>query len=257
MMRNDEEKTAFLKNEIETELGDQSQAQRTQQTRWSSWSFVVVVIALLGSLAVNIWLFYRPKYGAFPTDMKDARSAIRYETRTYTGALVWDQQKQGLARVREPGTVEYFGPPSKAVDDAWHALLHDQFPAMTDEEAAPFLPNLTRLPQTDRYHFDPDLFHSLHCLNGIRSMLSGPLYNQKSDHMHGASPENMRAHMDHCMDRIRQAIMCHGDLTPSPLYLYPGVSGPIGKAGPHTCRKWEPIRAWMDERGKRAPVLLE
>ena len=87
-------------------------------------------------------------------------------------------------------------------------------------------------------------------------MLAGPLYGQKVDHMAGASPENVRAHMDHCMDRIRQALMCHGDLSPSPLYAFEGT-GPIGKAGEHTCRKWEPIRAWIDERGRRGPVYGE
>lgn len=153
MPRDDEEKSAFLKQQIETELGPESQAERQKQRRWS-WSLAAVITAFLCSLAVNIWLLNRPRYGAFPTDLKDARHAIEYEVREYTGALVYDSEKKGLVRVREPGAVEYFGPPSEAVDDSWTALLHDQFPSMTDEEAKPFLPNLTRLPETGRYHFE-------------------------------------------------------------------------------------------------------
>lgn len=33
----------------------------------------------------------------------------------------------------------------------------------------------------------------------------------------GPSYEN--THLEHCLDRLRQAVMCHGDLTPSPLYV--------------------------------------
>lgn len=151
MPRSNAEKSAFLKHEIETQLGA-DETQRSNKKRWS-WIWVATVAAFLCSIAVNIWLARRSRYGAFPTDMKDARRAIKYETRTYTGALIFDPEKRGLVRLQEPGVVEYFGPPSKAVDDAWHNLLHDQFPIMTDEEAKPYLPNLTRL-ETGHYHFE-------------------------------------------------------------------------------------------------------
>ena len=154
MARNDEEKSAFLKHEIETELSAETEADRARQTRWS-WTWMTAVsIALICSILTNLWLWHRPSYGAFPTDMKDARKAIEYEVREYTGALVFDSEKGRMMRVREPGAVEYFGPPSEEVNQRWHNLLHGQFPAMTEEEAAPFLPNLTRLPETNRYHFE-------------------------------------------------------------------------------------------------------
>lgn len=57
-------------------------------------------------------------------------------------------------------------------------------------------------------------------------------------------------HYEHCLDRLRQAIMCHGDLTPSPLYIFEGLPVALGKSGKHTCRKFEPIREWMDRRGE-------
>lgn len=64
-----------------------------------------------------------------------------------------------------------------------------------------------------------------------------------------------RVHMEHCMDRIRQALMCHADLTPSPLYLYPGTQLALGKSGRHTCRKWEPIMNWTRDRKGRGVWL--
>ena len=65
-------------------------------------------------------------------------------------------------------------------------------------------------------------------------------------------PDYENTHLEHCLDRLRQAVMCHGDLTPSPLYIFDGFPVAIGKTGKRTCRKFEPIREWMDQRGKGA-----
>lgn len=154
MARDHEERSSFLKHEIETELSAERQAKRYRQARWSWTWMTAVCIVLTCSILTNLWLWRRPTYGAFPTDMKDARKAIEYEVREYTGALVFDPKKGRMMRVREPGAIEYFGPPSDEVNQRWHDLLHGQFPVMTDEEAAPFLPNLTRLPETNHYHFE-------------------------------------------------------------------------------------------------------
>lgn len=148
---------------------------------------------------------------------------------------------------------------------------------MSEEEARQFTPELTPLPTTGRYHFEyvslvrikciatnsfrsrPDVFHSLHCLNAVRLVVSKTLYNlsesERMDlHHHtglGLPPKFEQIHMEHCMDRIRQALMCQGDMTPSPLYSWAGIPIALGKAGTHTCRKWEPLMEWMDSRKAR------
>lgn len=106
--------------------------------------------------------------------------------------------------------------------------------------------------------FRPDMYHTLHCMNAIRSEVSKSLYNVSAGHHHHGLilPKGWDVpHMEHCMDRVMQSIMCFGDLTPSPLYYWPGSNIAFGRAGPHTCRKWGPIRDWMDERGTRGSVL--
>jgi hypothetical protein len=102
------------------------------------------------------------------------------------------------------------------------------------------------------------MFHSLHCINAIRKELSSVFYNGTrylSEHKHELPAfvfgNNWQAtHFDHCLDRLRQAVMCHGDMTPSPLYNFEGYPLVLGKSGSHTCRRFEPIRAWMDKRGR-------
>lgn len=149
---------------------------------------------------------------------------------------------------------------------------------MTEEEARQFTPELKTLRRTGKYHFEyvipnsrdygaanwfhsrADVFHSLHCLNAVRIEVSKTLYNLSESemmnlHHHpaglGLTPQFEQLHMEHCMDRIRQALMCQGDMTPSPLYSWASIPIALGKGGTHTCRKWEPIMKWMDSRKAR------
>jgi hypothetical protein len=109
------------------------------------------------------------------------------------------------------------------------------------------------------------MFHSLHCLNGIRMKLVPVLYNltapmdvHSAHHMIAElthDPLFEATHLEHCLDRLRQVILCHGDLTPSPLYTYDGFPAALGKTGVRTCRKYEPIRQWVDERARQGKVI--
>jgi hypothetical protein len=69
----------------------------------------------------------------------------------------------------------------------------------------------------------PDMFHSLHCLNAICMNLNPVMYGNSSEyktrHHHHGLPASVIA---------------------------------LGKSGKRTCRKYEPIRKWMDQRGKGA-----
>lgn len=122
---------------------------------------------------------------------------------------------------------------------------------MTSEESSPYLPELRNFPGKSTPIFEPGLFHSLHCLNALRKLVSKQMYNSTS----GSEDEDSKdftpskiAHNEHCMDRIRQSLICAGDLTASPMYWWDGFGMALGRTGPQTCRKWQPIRDWMDER---------
>lgn len=106
------------------------------------------------------------------------------------------------------------------------------------------------------------MFHNLHCVNAVRIELNRNLYGESSESAHHhelpesvVGPNYKTTHLEHCLDRLRQAVMCHGDLTPSPLYVFEGFPVALGKSGKHTCRKFEPIRQWMDERARTKGAL--
>jgi hypothetical protein len=103
------------------------------------------------------------------------------------------------------------------------------------------------------------MFHSLHCLNAIRMELDDDYY-LKHPHSHldmeiqnsTAFPPNWdQIHIDHCLDQLRQAVQCQGDLSPVPLYFHGDMRVGLGVGQTHTCRNWESMRHWMDERKER------
>jgi len=56
-------------------------------------------------------------------------------------------------------------------------------------------------------------------------------------------------HLEHCLDTLRQGIMCKADLTP--ITMRWGSQQPIPHANfssPHTCANWEAINDWSKER---------
>ncbi|KAE8406716.1 hypothetical protein BDV37DRAFT_280674 [Aspergillus pseudonomiae] len=68
-------------------------------------------------------------------------------------------------------------------------------------------------------------------------------------------------HIDHCIDQLRQAIMCSADLTP--VTLQPVIQLREGRRylillgeteRTHTCRDFETIKQWVRFRSKKAAV---
>ena len=57
------------------------------------------------------------------TELADARGAIEYETRSYTGALTYSHEKKRVTRLHD-GEMEFFGPPSASIDESWEYLLN-------------------------------------------------------------------------------------------------------------------------------------
>lgn len=122
----------------------------------------------------------------------------------------------------------------------------------------PQVPALTKMPNSPRiskegFYGGPDMLHSLHCLNAIRKHLDIEYYAESMT----LPPEYRRMHLDHCVDHLRQAILCHGDLTPvtmTPVMANTSLPYPVtfylGQTErKHTCRNQEAILQWVKERG--------
>ncbi|KAJ5306795.1 hypothetical protein PENANT_c003G08188 [Penicillium antarcticum] len=227
----------------------------------STITFALISAYLLFQQQINGWSTCVTASPAFRTDFKDSHPYISYEERVYTGRFWYNETIGKVYRDVDPSEPQYFGLPSPEIDAAWDDLLRGEFVDMTEEEAAPFDADLNTDPTKHHYHMEPDMFHSLHCLNAIRMKLDSDYYSQHMGHHQTFNqriqesphfPDDWsRIHMDHCLDQLRQSIQCQGDMSPVPLYFFGGDHIGLGVGQTHTCRKWGPMRKWMDVRKER------
>ena len=49
-------------------------------------------------------------------------------------------------------------------------------------------------------------------------------------------------HTRHCIDFLRQALMCHADTTIE--YVVPNLHGIVGFGVEHQCKSWDQLRRW-------------
>ncbi|KAM7215684.1 protein of unknown function (DUF3328) domain containing protein [Rhypophila decipiens] len=80
------------------------------------------------------------------------------------------------------------------------------------------------------------MFHQLHCLNFLR-------YAYYPETVEDFPPDEVEFHRDHCLDYIRQGIMCAGDFTLEPLTEV-GING---MGATHQCRNFERMFSWAYE----------
>lgn len=56
--------------------------------------------------------------------------------------------------------------------------------------------------------------------------------------------------LDHCIDYLRQVIMCHGDVTPITFEWVPEIQGLIAHhSTEHLCRDFKALYGWAKSRG--------
>ncbi|KAF2240033.1 hypothetical protein EV356DRAFT_495882 [Viridothelium virens] len=91
-----------------------------------------------------------------------------------------------------------------------------------------------------------DVFHQLHCLDKIRIYLHRDYYAMREH------PQMQLIHVHHCLDSLREIIMCRGD---TELVTFEYVSEeryPNPRPNPNflverKCRNWDAIADWAKE----------
>ncbi|RAK95913.1 oxidase ustYa family protein [Aspergillus ibericus CBS 121593] len=175
---------------------------------------------------------------AFPS--LHAAGALEYETRTWPVSI---------------HNNPFAGKPRPELEEAWHHLFEKNNIRVHKEDLDFY--NVTSLPITESTDNDTDwvgqmgVFHELHCLKRVRHWIY-------RDHYLADAPETVlieeEAHVDHCMELLREAIICRGDPTLSGFrWIGPDEGGEgyhltVEAPGYHTCVNWEKLRAWNDER---------
>ncbi|KAK7029391.1 hypothetical protein VNI00_014645 [Paramarasmius palmivorus] len=197
--------------------------------------YVVVVQSLL--LVLGLMFFVVKKV---PSD--DVCSRV-----LYSPALDVVEPQIKVFHVGFPGDLSPFQiPSSPALDDAWEELYGFGISRITKNQAAR-LPNKTQpIPGDEEYYIaELDVFHNLHCLNMVRKALDPAYYPEWNT----TANEKSAQHVSHCIDWIRQSIMCHADTSVIVWQWEDWINSSIVKGDiAHTCRNFEKIQDWAKER---------
>ncbi|KAH8819356.1 hypothetical protein F5884DRAFT_9763 [Xylogone sp. PMI_703] len=219
--------------------------------------FVAFILFLSGALVSTfILITYLNGYTHFKTEQKWSYETGFQEERLLPQSLVQLEQRRFKYPVdfrlddgeeylvMEPDDKVYTGTPSPEIDHAWHELLWGRYFSISEEEAKRLWPdNYEDFRDREKSGFTGgfDMFHQLHCLNQIRQALHRDYYPEFP--IHGV------VHLEHCINHIRQAIMCWGSTAVTPNKWFEGYHHEYVKSDVvHTCRKFEPIRNYVQER---------
>ncbi|KAF8850044.1 hypothetical protein BDZ45DRAFT_770933, partial [Acephala macrosclerotiorum] len=96
----------------------------------------------------------------------------------------------------------YKGTPRKELDDAWDGL--------SPGSSAYYVVIQIPVAFGGGYYATLEVFHQLHCLNLVRMAT----YKEHYDHENafGDPAGWLRKHIDHCIDMLRQRLMCTADI---------------------------------------------
>ncbi|KIN09130.1 hypothetical protein OIDMADRAFT_108896 [Oidiodendron maius Zn] len=225
----------------------------TRAFMYIGWLFTGILAFTTAVMA--LWLagpynLHAPVAGSFrtgfSTEFDPAKSYIGEEQKQFWGGPRWYNNGTSY-HLSSPSEPKYVGPPNEEIDSAWKTLLKGRYFKVTEEEAEMTFgkPHGLYNHPNIGYLMGLDVYHSLHCVEQLRRALDRDHYFNKETKM--AYPD--RGHRDHCLDHIRQQLMCHADLTPIPVIWYEGHRRSFVQSDVvHTCRNWDRVQEFMDTR---------
>ena len=143
----------------------------------------------------------------------------------------------------------YRRPPSPEVDRAWDYVAQP-VAILIEREEVDFVDldirSAVRAPPEfnatgEKYIAHLDTQHQLHCLNHLRMALFADYYHSAEELTH---PEYM-PHLMHCLDLVRQNIMCHADTNFMPLaWAEDNKHAHMPRKLSYQCKDYEAFRKW-------------
>ncbi|PGH07164.1 hypothetical protein GX51_01951 [Blastomyces parvus] len=224
---------------------------RERQTYSRSWRYFVFFIVLGVSVFCNVVLFaeqfkrwnldevcstYTTQYSS-PV-LKDVD--ISYNPVLFNGSF----SKETIYRQRA-------GP---LVDEAWFALGTRYEPIIIPENEAEGYgiqkgQVKRKKEQGGGFFANVEVLHHLHCLNLLRqaTYFNFEYYSKKGEGPFGNPDDILETHVGHCIDILRQQIMCTADVGVFGQWWVEGVGAFVDFNTVHKCRNFEEIRKWAEQ----------
>ncbi|KAH8668671.1 hypothetical protein BX600DRAFT_510744 [Xylariales sp. PMI_506] len=206
-------------NEDQSDAEDStaSNVQRLKQDSWL-WRIVRVVHPLVTAvllIVVAIGLYREKKLFHSrcvrelhtPSPIIKAGVIDKYDTVYFNGTINFKEK--------------WAGPPNDDRDKMWHSMVYDVWIPITDEDVTNMgkdPKSVTRVPPQYRKDYGDgaivvmEFAHQMHCLDLVRKYTYYDYYMEKQDEeAFGNPPHVLRVHIDHCIDMLRQFVMCNAD----------------------------------------------
>ncbi|RMZ41046.1 hypothetical protein CA14_001677 [Aspergillus flavus] len=141
----------------------------------------------------------------------------------------------------------------RQITEAWgrYGLPSYGFVTVPDPEAYDLKPNKDVVPGTNNTYM-VSVYHQLHCLK-IMHLALLPIISRQEGRGPGTRDDHdfEHNHLEHCLDYLRQSVMCSGDVTLEPPDEMPQKNrSPLqGWGVTHACRSWEQIEGWRGDWG--------
>ncbi|KAL8852519.1 MAG: hypothetical protein Q9221_002643 [Calogaya cf. arnoldii] len=95
------------------------------------------------------------------------------------------------------------------------------------------------------YMASVEALHQLHCLNMLRQATYEDFYKDKAEPWQD-SPQTLRYHLDHCIDNLRQKLMCDADAGILTYVWAKGHRMPFPDFSvQHKCRDFDALKNWV------------
>ncbi|KAI1263400.1 hypothetical protein F5Y18DRAFT_127469 [Xylariaceae sp. FL1019] len=142
--------------------------------------------------------------------------------------------------------------PSLEAEAAWQQILIHNNLVVSESDLRKVNRTSVELYGQPGYLSFLDFTHQFHCLNHIRQN-AYPDYYQ-------LSPNYADEHLSHCMEAIRQILMCHGDISVH-TFEHDSTTGKpkFSPTVERECRKYEPLAEWARDHEPimgHGPILL-
>ncbi|KAI0197961.1 hypothetical protein F4808DRAFT_437230 [Astrocystis sublimbata] len=169
--------------------------------------FLLLLIFLVGALA-----------GYSTSQMQHRSTCVGTTVRVATGSFIYNQS--------------FAEAPSAETNKLWESIFPPHGGFFHDPVIAPYGASLA-------------VYHQLHCVDAIRQayyVLFDAVKYGVNVTFSDLNDYETDWHTRHCIDFLRQMLMCNPDLTVE--YVNPSLGGITGLDGEHVCIVWEDIVAW-------------
>lgn len=214
----------------------QSYIQHQRQSRFCNLSFpllfhILLILTYTSSFAYLTRKSWNPTSSKSDTYYSPAESAIAYMTKTVDG-LATDSI--------------FAGDPSPELDHAWHNLLTNINLRLSTEEMQRLNQTSLELSNGSGYLGTLGVYHELHCLKRTRKWIYRDYYYPNITRLEHLEHEK---HVEHCLELLRQAVICKGDVSVTPFKWLGNTLEPTTKEGIlHRCVDWDRLAGWAHER---------